>query len=423
MFRPPLPPFVAGGYLVGGAARDWLLRRPPKDYDWLVPDPAAAAQQLSSCAFALDPARGYWRAVVGGVQHDFAPLPADLKGELLRRDYTVNALAVDAKGRVTDPAGGLGDLKKRRLRMLSATNLRADPLRLLRGVRLAHTLGFTLEAQTQSAISELARERLPLPAAERVSAELNQLLLCERAAYGVEQLQRLGLLALYLPELAAGAGVEQGGYHHLDVLQHQLEALHQLLSRFPEAPLDLRWATLLHDIGKPECKTVEQGRVHFYGHAEKGAQMAADLLKRLKQSRERQERVGALVRYHMLPLPQDEAQARRFALRRRALLPDLMWLMLADREASRGPLSTPQSRYAYALGFERVLHILEEAPPPAPLLRGQDVMALLGLAPGPEVGKWLRALAEAQALGKVQSREQAEAFVLQRAVPRNAPRP
>lgn len=416
--RPPLPsPFAPQGYLVGGAARDLLLGQAPKDYDWLVPDPQRSARETAGAggaAFVLDAGRGYWRVVVGGVQHDFAPLPGDLTSELTRRDYTVNALALDAAGHVTDPTGGLKDLRRKTLRMVSANNLRDDPLRLLRGVRLATRLGFTLEADTRTAITALAAEGLSLPAAERIAAELNALLLLPDAARGLELLHRLGLLALYLPELAEGAGVSQGGFHHLDVLHHNLEALHQLLARRPDAPLSLRWAALLHDVAKPRCLSLDAaGRLHFYGHAEQGAALTLSILGRLRQSHELAGRAAALVKYHMLPLPQNEAEARRFVHRRRELLPDLLWLMLADREAARGRGSTQASRHAYALGFERILAALEGQPTaPKPLLSGGEIMALLNLPPGPQVGAAVRALAEAQALGEVGSVEGARAFVL-----------
>ena len=407
--------------LVGGAARDLLRWAVPKDYDWASPDPAAAARWLAGetgAAFALDEARNHWRAVVDGVQHDVVPLPGDLpnalNAELLRRDFTVNALAINSAGRVTDPAGGLGDLRRRSLRMVSEQNLRNDPLRLLRAVRLATTLSFKLEPETRSAVQRLAAEGLPIPAAERIGAELSALLLSENAAAGVALMRELGLLRLYLPELLEGEGIIQGGFHHLDVLEHNVEALHQLLARAPDADLALRWATLLHDIGKPRTLGVNPatGRATYYGHAEIGSEMTAALLTRLKQPRALTERVARLVRAHMVHLPASEREARRFVHRRRELLPDLLRLMLADREASRGPMSTPATRHAYELGFERVLAALEDQPPAAaPLLSGREIMALLNLPSGPKVGEAVRALAEAEALGDVRTVEEARGFL------------
>ncbi|GAA5511622.1 A-adding tRNA nucleotidyltransferase [Deinococcus carri] len=420
--RPPLPPFPVGALLVGGAARDWLRGVPPKDFDWAVPDPARAARELAAqvggSAFPLDEARGYWRVhAPASVQHDFVPLPEDVTDDLLRRDFTVNALALTAGRKVLDPAGGQADLRARRLRMVSEANLREDPLRAWRAVRFEVTLGFRLDAATEAAVRQVAAGRLPLPAPERVRDEVQALLLHAEAARGMARLEDLGLLALTLPELREGRGVMQGGFHHLDVFGHGLEALHQLLARFPDVDLPLRWAALLHDVGKPRTRDTQTrlDRTTFYEHERVGAELARQALTRLRLPAAEVDRVAALVRAHMAHLPLNEREARRFVHRRRELLPDLLRLMLADREAARGPQSTPATRQAYALGLERVLAALEEQPaPPPPLMTGRDVMALLDVPPGPAVGEALRAVAEAQALGEVRSPEEAQAFLLGR---------
>lgn len=421
--RRPLPPFPPGALLVGGAARDWLRGVAPKDFDWAVPDPAAAAQQLAhdsgGAAFALDEARGYWRVQApSGVQHDLVPRPPDVTADLLRRDFTVNALALTEARQVLDPVGGRRDLRARRLRMVSAANLRADPLRAWRAARFEVTLGFALEPATETAVravaAELAAGALPHPAPERVRDELYALLAHPGAARGIRRLEALGLLALTLPELREGQGLGQGGFHHLDVFDHNLEALHQLLSRRPDAVMPLRWAALLHDVGKPRARTAdpETGRVSFHGHDRLGAELTQAVLTRLRLPADDVRRASALVGAHMVHLPATEKEARRFVHRRRELLPDLLSLMLADREAARGPLSSPASRRAYAQGMERVLAALEAQPAPPPaLLSGKEIMALLGCGPGPLVGAALRALAEAAALDEVQGPAGARAFV------------
>ncbi len=426
--RPPLPAFPPGGLLVGGAARDWLRGTSPKDYDWAVPDPAGAAHAMADAlggsAFALDEERGYWRVHLpdeedhAAPHHDFVPLPADVTEDLLRRDFTVNALALTGDRRVLDPAGGRADLKARRLRMVSAANLRADPLRAWRAARLEVTLGFRLEAETEREVREVAAElaqgALKRPAPERVRDEVQALLRHPDAAHGVKRLEALGLLALTLPELREGLGLQQGGFHHLDVFEHGLEALHQLLARRPDAPLPLRWAALLHDVGKPRSHTVDPktGRTHFYGHDKLGAALATQMLGHLKLPAGDIRHIARLVEAHMVPLPAGEKEARRFVHRRRDLLPELLWVMLADREAARGPSSSAASRHAYAAAMDRVLAALEARPaPPRPLLTGADVMALLGIPPGPRVGEVLRALNEAVALGEVNDRAGARVFV------------
>lgn len=422
--RPSLPPFPTGGYLVGGAARDYWRGVAPKDFDWAVPDPAGAAAfiavQTGGSAFPLDTERDYWRVnAAGGIQHDFVPLPADLHDDLLRRDFTVNALALAEDGQIIDPTGGQHDLKAKRLRMVSAANLRTDPLRAWRAARFAVTLGFGLEAQTEAEVrrvaADLAAGLLPMPAAERIREELHALLRSPDAAFGLQRLEDLGLLELTIPELREGKGLVQGGFHHLDVYEHGLEALHQLLARQPEASLPLCWAALLHDVGKPRTLEFdpETGRRSFHGHDKLGADLTKAILNRLKLPQDDITHASKLVGSHMIHLPATEKEARRFVHRRRELLPDLLHVMLADREAARGLMSSPASRHAYALGLERVLAALEEQPSaPAPLLTGQDIMALLQLEPGPQVGQAVRALAEAVAVGEVADVAEAKAFLL-----------
>ncbi|MEJ2292626.1 MAG: HD domain-containing protein, partial [Deinococcales bacterium] len=261
-------------------------------------------------------------------------------------------------------------------------------------------------------IRRLARQQAdgerPLPAWERIRDELDLLLLDASAARGLLLADELGLLDAVLPELAMCRGVEQGGFHHLDVLRHSLEALHQLVQGFPDADPALRWATLLHDIGKPATKARgEDDRTHFYGHARLGQRLAQSALARLREPQARIRRVGLLVRYHMLPLPKGERAARRFVHRRAELLPDLLELMIADREAARGPLASEANRQAYRLALAQVLAILSEAPERPPLLDGEAVMRLLAIGPGPRVGEALRLVREAEAVGDVATPEEA----------------
>ncbi|MEX2543132.1 MAG: HD domain-containing protein [Trueperaceae bacterium] len=414
-------PVPSGAYLVGGAVRDTLLGVEPADLDWLVSDPETACREISEATggrpFALDHERGHWRLIVpppDGRTLDFIPLRGPLEEDLLARDFTVNALAADSSGRVTDVQGGLRDLRSRVLRMTSEQALRDDPLRLLRAPRLSVRFGFALDSGTRAAIvrgsADIDSGLLPLPAWERIHEELDALVLGPSPGSAMAQLEGLGLLAILLPELAGARGVEQGGLHHLDVLDHSLEALQRLATIFPDADVALRWATLLHDVGKPRTRERgEDGRTRFYGHDRHGAELARSAMRRLRRSIRELDRIAALVRYHMLPLPRGDRQARRFAHRRRELLPDLLKLMIADREAARGPLSSEATRRAYRTSLSRIVAILEEPPPLAPLLDGREVMEILGLPEGPQVGEALRFLGEARAVGDVTDREQARA--------------
>ena len=415
-----LPCWPAGSYLVGGAVRDLLLGLPVTDFDFAGPNPIAAARACArttgGSVFPLDEERGHWRVAAGGVVYDFAPLSASLEADLARRDYTVNALAANKNGVVCGLPTSLYDLRHGVLRAVSRQNLRDDPLRPLRGWRIWAGRGLRPEPHTRSWIIGEARQQRfgKQPAAERVREELNLALMLPRASWGFAKLQELELSAVYLREWAAGAGVEQLGYHHLDVFGHELEALHQLVWRFPHSSLALRWAALLHDVAKPLVRQwdEERGYYRFFGHDELGAAIAGELLRRLRYPRELVKRVQALVRRHMKTPPASTRGRRRWLHRNRRLLPDLLMLQIADRAATRGELAAHEEGR-----LELLYQTLAEArdlvakPEVEPLLNGGEIIAELGLEPGPLVGVLRRALAEAQALGDVTDREEALAFV------------
>ena len=427
---------LAGAVLVGGAVRDQLLGRPLVDLDWLVRDPRARAEALAEAlagsVVALDPERGHWRVVASGRHWDLIapqgatgvpdasgdPLdPSVLERDLRRRDLTINALAALPDGRVVDPSGGRADLRARVVRFASEHALADDPLRAWRAVRFAAQLGFRLEEASAAQIAAFARGfddgTRALPAVERIAAELGACLSSAAAGRAFAALDDLGLLACVLPELTAGRGVGQGGLHHLDVLQHQLEALQRLVDAFPDADAALRWATLLHDVGKPLTRELDEGdRPRFHGHDAVGSQVTKRALTRLRVPTSVATRAAALVGAHMRPLPKGEKAARRFVHRLRPLLPDLLRLMVADREAARGPQASEAGRRRYRLALAEVIRRLEAEPTPsAPLLDGREVMRRLGLAPGPAVGAALAAVAEARAVGEVGTPDEAEAYL------------
>lgn len=417
-------PWPHGALLVGGAVRDLLLDRPVADLDWSVPDPAAAARRhaaaLGGSVFTLDEERDHWR-VVGPqgdhgekrVTHDFVPSTADPVADLERRDLTINAIAARPDGSLLDPTGGVADLRAGVVRMTSRSALEADAVRPLRAVRFAGVLGFTLDDQTAAAVSRTAARQLAdaslRPASERVRDELIAIVNGPGGADALRLAADLGLLVTFLPELDATRGVVQGGLHHLDVFGHSVLALERLAANHPDATTDLRLATLLHDIGKPATAMPVVGkRVTFHGHAKVGSVLARRAMRRLRFGSHSVATVGDLVRLHMQPLPGDERAARRFVHRHRDALPDLLHLMIADREAARGRLASAAGRLRYQEAMGRVIAVLEETPPAAPLLSGHDVMRVLGLEPGPRVGEALDVVAEAVAVGDVRDVEDAE---------------
>jgi poly(A) polymerase len=437
-------------WLVGGALRDRLLGRPTSDYDVALDgDPRAVARQLARrlCAhpFELSEAFGAWRVV--SRDHawnvDLLPLAApSIEGDLARRDLTINAIAQALPhGEMIDPFGGLGDLRERRLRMVSPRAFTEDPLRVLRLVRLACELNFETEPQT-AAHAAASAPALDGVAPERAFAELKRIVASERAVEGLRMADRLGIEPVLLPELSALHGVEQSAYHHLDVYEHTLTVVSEAieLEREPERFLGphaaqvsgflserladeltrwqaLRFGALLHDVAKPQTREVTaQGRVTFTGHDAQGSQLARDLLTRLRASERLADHVAALTRHHLrlgflvheTPLPRRTAY--RYLRDTAPVQVDVTVLSIADRLATRGTGSTGAIRKHLELAHQLLDEALRWAVhPPRPPIRGDELAQALDLAPGPELGRILAELEEASFSNEITSAPEAVA--------------
>jgi len=398
---------------VGGGVRDALLGRPVHGL-W---DLATAA--VPDQVIALFPA-----AVPTGVEHGTVTLPdpagaievtsfrsdhgysdarrpdrvtfgTSLAGDLLRRDFTVNALAYDPRaGTLLDATGGRADLAARRLRAVgdARARFREDALRPLRAARLAAVLEFTLEPSTRDALTAVA-DLVPRLSAERVRDELAKLLLAPRPSVGIGVLADSGLLALVLPELEACRGVRQNRHHRWDVYEHTLRAVDEA----PPTPR-LRWAALAHDLGKPVTRVVrEDGEATFHGHALAGAEITDAMLERLRLPRAEREAIVLLVREHLFEYREEwsDAAVRRFVRRVGAeALPDLFALRVADAIATG---ADPPRLDAIRALSERIERVLAARPPLSVrdlAIDGRDVMAALSLPPGPAIGRLLDRLLE-----------------------------
>jgi poly(A) polymerase len=430
-------------WLVGGAVRDALLHRLSPDADLAVDGDCerlaqTLGQRLGGPVFAFSERFLTWRVVLDEGNLDLAPLRGpDLAADLASRDFTVDAMARPVEGGgLVDLLGGRDDLQAGRLRICSPTALTEDPLRVLRLARLA--LQFDLEPDAAAVAAAVAAAGgLSSVSGERVEHELSTLLSLPNASSAVRRLSELGALAVVLPELDHCRGVLQNDYHHLDVFEHTLEALDHLPgiveilggesfladpddAGLPGAPprVPLAWAVLLHDIAKPDVAAkTDDGRIMFWRHDGLGAEMAVTAAKRLRTSRRFQEYLARLVGEHLRLgfLVRELPLSRRALVRyRHAVEPfvfEAIALSLADRMATRGDLNPPRS---LARHFRIARDVFGDPPPEVPdrLLDGEQVMELLGLDPGPEVGAALAALQEEVEVGEVTDPEAARAFTL-----------
>ncbi len=446
-------------WLVGGAVRDALLGRPPRDLDFALPAGSLAAarrlaDRLGGAFVPLGEPHGMARVVVR-TPRPLAVDLADLRGpsleaDLAGRDFTVDALAVplaallEGAAPVLDPTGGLVDLRAGVVRAPRPDAFADDPVRVLRALRLAHACGFAVEAETERRAREAA-PGLASVAAERVREELTRLLQLDAAAAAVRGADAWSALRALLPEADPMRTATQSAPHRFPVWEHSLRALEAVEALLADlrllAPHDarvaahlqeplgsglsrrevLKVAVLLHDIGKPETRSVDpDGRIRFIGHDRLGAERAGAVAARWRWPTRARTVLERLVRHHLRPmhlgmLPSVSRRARyRFFRDVGAEVPDLVCLTIADAAGTDG--RPPAAVYR---GQARVLldsllagevEAASEAAAP-PLVRGGDVMEAFGLAPGPEVGRLLARAREAQALGLVRTRDEALAWL------------
>jgi poly(A) polymerase len=439
---------AAGVWIVGGAVRDAALDREVADLDLAVAgDPGAAARaiaaELGEHAFELSAEFGTWRVVAPGRgwQVDVTARRGErIEADLAERDFTIGAVAVPLSGgEPIDPFDGLADLERRLLRVVGERSFSGDPLRLLRAARLAAELSLEIEPGTV-ALARAAASRAADPAGERQLAELRQILAGPDPLRGLALLDELQLTAVVLPELAGLHGVEQGPNHHLDVHDHTIAVLEHILeveddldrfagdraaevAEFLAEPLAdemsrataLRFGALLHDIGKPATRAERDGFVGFRGHDREGAEIVAAICGRLRASRRLTQHLRALTLHHLrlgFLIPEMPLPPRRVHEYLRATEPvtiDVTLLTIADRLSARGsgPIASPKMVEAHlSLARQMVAAALDwrRYGPPAPLLRGDELAAELGIGDGPELGELLSELEAAQYAGEVSDR-------------------
>lgn len=423
-------------FLVGGCIRDLLLEKDPKDWDIATDAKPEEIQEVFSDsvyenAFGTvavkteseDPAKKIVEVTTYRLEGKYSDKrhPDEIKfaktidEDLSRRDFTINAMAFEvtthkrrAEGLV-DPFSGVDDLRAKLIRAVGKPEERfeEDALRLMRAVRFAAQLGFSIESGTAGAIKEKAG-LLEFIAKERIRNELEKLLMTEKATDGIRQMQELGLLRYVMPELEEGLGMEQNRHHIYTVFEHNLRSLEYAVKN--NFPVDLRIAALLHDVGKPRVRVWkndprgertlkgEKGDWTFYQHQYIGERMALEMLSRLRFPRQMIEKIALLVREHMFvydPEAVTEKGVRRLVRRVGSEnIDDLLLVREADRIGSGVPKAQP-----YRL---RHLRAMIEKAKQAPLgpkmlkIKGDDILEITGLNPrspeAPKIGKILSIL-------------------------------
>ncbi|GAA2262131.1 CCA tRNA nucleotidyltransferase [Kitasatospora cystarginea] len=320
-----------------------------------------------------------------------------IEEDLVRRDFTVNAMAVDLPGRgFVDPHHGLEDLEARVLRTPATPeeSFSDDPLRMMRAARFAAQLDFTPAPEVVAAMTAMA-ERIAIVSAERVQGELNKLLLSDHPVKGLRLLVDTGLADQVLPELPA-LRLERDEHHrHKDVYEHSLTVLEQAIALETDGPdLTLRLAALLHDIGKPRTRRFESdGRVSFHHHELVGAKMTRRRMRELKYSKELTEDVARLVELHLRFHGYGSGEWTDSAVRR--YVTDGGPLLERLHKLTRSDCTTRNKKKAAALSRtydsleERIVQLKakEELDAIRPALDGNQIMEILGMKPGPQVGK------------------------------------
>jgi poly(A) polymerase len=449
-------PEPEAAWIVGGALRDAALDRQVVDLDLAVAErerehATAIARASGGHAFELSGEFATWRAISRKGWHvDVTRLRGrDIERDLASRDFTVNALALAigalAAGELSlvDPHGGIRDLQRGVLRALSERSFADDPLRLMRGARIAAELEFEIDRETV-ALARAQAPRAAEPAGERQFAELRAIVAGPDPLRGLDLLEELGARAVVLPELEALRGVVQNPNHHLDVLDHTFEVLSRLLeieadlprfvgeahapdvARLLEEPLAdeltrrgaLRFGALFHDLGKPATREERGPYVTFIGHDREGARLSRELCARLRTSRRLADYLAGIALNHLrlgflVPRqPLDRRTIYEYLLATEPDSVDVTLLTAADRLSARGGAATASAQMIEShlgLAAEMVCEALawRRSGPPRSPIRGDELAAELGIEPGPELGRILREIEAAVFAGEVATRDDA----------------
>lgn len=406
-------------YLVGGCVRDLILNREPKDWDIttnanpeeiisLFPKTVyensfgtvtVVNEEIEDLRFRnieITPFR--LEAKYSDKRHpDEVKFSQNIEDDLKRRDFTINALAYNLKGQLVDLFDGIRDLKDKVIRTVGDEDERftEDALRLLRAIRFATQLGFTINIETEKSISRNS-ELLKSISAERIRDEFIKIIMSSQPMFGLSLSHKLGVLKNIVPELETGIGTLQGGEHIYDVWDHTLRAVQHSADK--DWPLEVRLAAMFHDIGKPKTQRTSDkpGKWSFYGHEVVGERMTDSIMQRLKFPNKIRETVVNLVRNHMFFSDPDKitlSAVRRIIAN---VGPDHIWDLMKVRACDRIGMGRPKEDPYRLRRYEAMIEEALSQPTSVAMLKidGKKVIEVIRETPGPRIGWILHALLE-----------------------------
>ena len=403
-------------FVVGGCVRDLLLGKTPEDWDITTSAKPEEIKKIFPKSFyenkfltvtvkakskdkdleEVEITTYRLEAKYSDKRHpDEVRFAKTLEEDLARRDFTVNAMAMDGKGKITDYFGGQEDLEAKIIKTVGKPEERfgEDALRMMRAVRFSVVLGdkWVIEKKTKEAVKKNSAW-LKVISKERIREELMKIIMSNRAAEGVELLRDLGLLKYIIPELEEGYKVDQNKHHIYECYEHGLRSLdYAAKNNFNKY---VRLAALLHDIGKPRSKRGQGEDATFYGHEVIGARMADQILVRLKFPKKDIEKIVRLVRYHLFYYNVDEVSENSVRRLVRQVGPENMEELLQVRIADRIGSGVPKAEPYKLRHLKYVIERVSRDPISVKMLKvsGNDVMKVLKITPGPKIGEILDVL-------------------------------
>lgn len=435
-------------YLVGGTVRDFYMGLESTDRDIIVMDQdarefALKLSELFQATFVpLDEENKIYRIVLPDKINYIDvtnPVGDSIEKDLMRRDLTINAIAVNIRtGGLIDISGGVTDIMNKCINYVNELNFVDDPLRLLRVYRFQALYGFQLAPETINAVCKYS-DLIHKPAVERINYELLKLFGGEYAHVALENMNKTWILEEIFPFVKELKQVPPNSHHHLDLFHHSIETVKQVQILYNEAPDEvkehlsridfggfsrlahLKLAAFMHDIGKFSTWTIEEGKHRFIKHDDVGSKMSVKILKDLHFSNKQIDYISSMIKYHIYPShvmtsPQiTEKIMMRYVRKMDTNSIDAIILAQADRLSARGPEITDQIVERNITSLNMLLRFYLEAretlKPLPKLLSGNDVMQILNIKPSKRLGEIMDALHEAQISGDVITKEHAIEFV------------